>query len=43
MLQNHPDIATEKTEYSNSERQMKLVTKEDLKGIKRMVMTNVAC
>lgn len=38
MLQNHPDIATEKTEYMSSERQMKLVSKEDLKGIKRMVM-----
>ncbi|MEE8589167.1 MAG: mechanosensitive ion channel family protein, partial [Sulfurimonadaceae bacterium] len=38
MLQNHPDIATEKTEYMNSERQMKLVSKEDLKGIKRMIM-----
>lgn len=38
MLQNHPDIATEKTEYLNSERQMKLVSKEDLKGIKRTIM-----
>ncbi len=38
MLQNHPDIATEKTEYMSSERQMKLVSKEDLKGIKRTVM-----
>lgn len=38
MLQNHPDIATEKTEYASSERQMKLVSKEDLKGIKRTIM-----
>ncbi len=38
MLQNHPGIATEKTEYMSSERQMKLVSKEDLKGIKRMIM-----
>ncbi|MBU1642298.1 mechanosensitive ion channel [bacterium] len=38
MLQNHPDIVTEQTEYMNSERQMKLVSKEDLKGIKRLIM-----
>ncbi len=38
MLHDHPDIVTEKTEYSNSDRQFKLVSKEDLKGIKRMIM-----
>ncbi len=38
MLLNHPGIATEKTEYMSEERQMRLVSKEDLKGIKRMVM-----
>jgi len=38
MLQNHPGIATEQTEYLSSDRQMKLVSKEDLKGIKRLVM-----
>ena len=41
MLHNHPDIVTEKTEYSSSERQLKLVSKEDLKGIKRMIMVNL--
>jgi len=41
MLHDHPDIVTEKTEYSNSGRQMKLVSKEDLKGIKRMIMVNL--
>ena len=41
MLHDHPDIVTEKTEYSNSERQFKLVSKEDLKGIKRMIMVNL--
>jgi len=41
MLHDHPDIVTEKTEYSNSERQLKLVSKEDLKGIKRMIMVNL--
>lgn len=38
MLLVHPGIATEKTEYLNNERQMKLVSKEDLKGIKRTIM-----
>ncbi len=38
MLHDHPGIATEKTEYMSEERQMRLVSKEDLKGIKRMVM-----
>ncbi len=38
MLQNHPGIVTEQTEYMNSERQMKLVSREDLKGIKRLIM-----
>ncbi len=41
MLHDHPDIVTEKTEYSNSERQLKLVSKEDLQGIKRMIMVNL--
>jgi len=41
MLHDHPDIVTEKTEYSNSGRQLKLVSKEDLKGIKRMIMVNL--
>ena len=38
MLHDHPGIATEKTDYTSGERQMRLVSKEDLKGIKRMVM-----
>ncbi|WP_345974586.1 mechanosensitive ion channel family protein [Sulfurimonas sp. HSL3-7] len=38
MLQNHPGIVTERTEYLSSERQKKLVSKEDLKGIKRLIM-----
>ncbi len=38
MLFEHPGIATEKTEYLSDERQMKLVSKEDLKGIKRTIM-----
>ncbi len=38
MLLAHPGIATEKTEYLSNERQMKLVSKEDLKGIKRTIM-----
>lgn len=38
MLQAHPGIVTEQTEYMNSERQMKLVSREDLKGIKRLIM-----
>ena len=38
MLQNHPNLMSEKTEYMNSERQMKLVSKEDLKGIKRQIL-----
>ena len=41
MLHEHPDIVTENTEYRNSERQFKLVSKEDLKGIKRMIMVNL--
>ena len=41
MLHDHPDIVTEKTEYRNSGRQMKLVSKEDLRGIKRMIMVNL--
>lgn len=38
MLLVHPGIATEKTEYLSNERQMKLVSKEDLKGIKRTIL-----
>ncbi len=38
MLQNHPGIVTEHTEYMSSGRQMKLVSREDLKGIKRLIM-----
>ncbi len=38
MLQEHPGIVTEKTEYMSNDRQMKLVSKEDLKGIKRNIM-----
>ena len=38
MLQEHPLLMSEKTEYMNTERQMKLVSKEDLKGIKRQIM-----
>ncbi len=38
MLHDHPLLMGAKTEFSNSERQMKLVSREDLKGIKRSVM-----
>lgn len=38
MLQNHKDIMSEKTQYQYMERQRKLVSKEDLKGIKRSLM-----
>ena len=41
MLHNHPLLMSEKTEYMNSERQIKLVSKEDLKGIKRQIMVNL--
>jgi len=38
MLHEHPQLMGEKTEYMNSERQLRLVSKEDLKGIKRQIM-----
>ena len=38
MLQEHPLLMSEKTQYMNSARQMKLVSKEDLVGIKRQIM-----
>ena len=41
MLQEHPLLMGEKTQYSNTERQIKLVSKEDLKGIKRQIMVNL--
>ena len=41
MLHEHPLLMGEKTEYMSNERQMKLVSKEDLKGIKRQIMVNL--
>ena len=41
MIQEHPHLMSEKTEFMNNERQLKLVSKEDLKGIKRTVMVNL--
>jgi len=38
MLHNHPLLMGEKTEFMSNERQVKLVSKEDLKGIKRQIM-----
>jgi len=38
MLKNHPGIANEHTSFSNSGRQAKLVSVEDLKGIKRTTL-----
>jgi MscS family membrane protein len=38
MLKNHPDIANENTQFKNPFRQAKLVSKEDLKGVKRTTM-----
>ena len=38
MLKNHPDIANENTKFKNPFRQAKLVSKEDLKGVKRTTM-----
>jgi len=38
MLQEHPGIASEKTDYLGSERHAKLVSKEDLKGVKRTTL-----
>jgi MscS family membrane protein len=38
MLRNHPGIANEHTSFSNSDRHAKLVSIEDLKGIKRTTL-----
>jgi MscS family membrane protein len=38
MLRNHPGIANEHTSFSNSDREAKLVSIEDLKGIKRTTL-----
>ena len=38
MLKEHPDLMGEKTQYMGTERQLKLVSKEDLKGIKRQIL-----
>jgi MscS family membrane protein len=38
MLKNHPSIANEHTSFSNSDRQARLVSIEDLKGIKRTTL-----
>ncbi len=38
MLQEHPDIASEKMDYFGTERHSKLVSKEDLKGVKRTTL-----
>ena len=41
MIKEHPHLMSEKTEFMSNERQLKLVSKEDLKGIKRTVMVNL--
>jgi len=41
MLQEHPLLMGEKTQYMNTERQIKLVSKEDLKGIKRQILVHL--
>lgn len=41
MIQEHPHLMSEKTEFLSNERRFKLVSKEDLKGIKRTVMVNL--
>jgi len=38
MLHEHPLLMGEKTQFMNNERQLKLVSKEDLKGIKRQIL-----
>ncbi len=38
MLQEHPGIASEQTEYLSAERYAKLVSKEDLRGVKRTTL-----
>jgi len=38
MLQEHPGIASEQTDYLSEERYAKLVSKEDLKGVKRTTL-----
>ncbi len=38
MLKDHPGIADQRTEYSNSARESKLVSTEDYKGIKRTTL-----
>ncbi len=41
MIKEHPHLMSEKTEFMSNERQLKLVSREDLKGIKRTVMVNL--
>jgi len=41
MLHEHPLLMGEKTQFANNERQLKLVSKEDLKGIKRQILVNL--
>ncbi len=41
MIQEHPDLMSEKTQFMSNDRLLKLVSKEDLKGIKRTVMVNL--
>jgi MscS family membrane protein len=41
MIKEHPHLMSDKTEFMSNERQLKLVSKEDLKGIKRTVMVNL--
>lgn len=38
MLHEHPKIAGQKTEYSDQRRSLKLLSKEDLKGVKRTLL-----
>ncbi len=38
MLQDHPKIASQKTEYTDKGRGLKLLSKEDLRGVKRTLL-----
>jgi len=41
MLLKHPKIASDKTEYSNTKAQLRLVSKEDHSGVKRLLSVNL--
>jgi len=41
MLLNHPNIATKHTEYVDSQKSIKLLSKEDFRGVKRTLLVNL--